>query len=696
MELVNGIPITEYCDRYKLSTRRRLKLFATVCRAVQHAHQKGVIHRDLKPTNVLVTRIDGAAVPKIIDFGVAKAINQEQVERTAYTNFAQLVGTPLYMSPEQAELSGVDVDTRSDVYSLGVLLYELLAGETPFDKQTLKEAGFDEMRRIIREDEPPKPSTRISTLQAEALSTLSGQHSSDPRKFSQTLHGELDWLVMKSLEKDRDRRYESASAFADDVVRYLNDEPVEACPPSGVYRIRKFARRNRTVITTAALIAVALTTGTIVSTWQALKALDAQELADRRLTDAQTQQRGAEQSAEKARESEAFSRQLVYAADMRLAAQAWETGDVRRHTDLLDRYIGLEGKDDPRGFEWWYLRQLGTATFRTIVEGEEGYCSLRHSRDGRFLATGRADGVIDVWDGHGERHLATLRGHRDLVRGLDFAPDGSRLASIGDDGTIRLWELVDGHEIRAIQAYRGIGFDVCFGLDGTLLVSCGEEPTIGLWDPQTGESVGQLASEWDVGRTLAVSKDGRLCAGSSSGFTFVWDLETRTKIKGRIAERIRCLRFATGGTLVGEATEDHRIRLRNVRTGDIIATFDGHEDDVQDLAFHPSGTMLASCDKGGVIRTWSLEETGEPDETSESARWPSSFRGHASRAWSLEFSPDGEWLVSAGKDGTVRAWKGRSQPQRELSVADAIASAFSPSGDALIIAGRKAIHIWDR
>ncbi|MAG93416.1 MAG: hypothetical protein CMJ48_06675 [Planctomycetaceae bacterium] len=290
MELVNGIPITEYCDEYKLSTRRRLKLFATVCRAVQHAHQKGIIHRDLKPTNVLVTRIDGAGVPKIIDFGVAKAINREQTERTVYTQFAQLVGTPLYMSPEQAELSGVDVDTRSDVYSLGVLLYELLAGETPFDKQTLKEAGFDEMRRIIREDEPPRPSTRISTLHAEALSTLSEQRGSDSRKLSRTVRGELDWLVMKALEKGRDRRYESASAFADDIERFLKDEPVEACPPSVGYRLRKYAKRHKGLLSTVALLVATMLVATGVSVSYAVradaekgKAVGAQELANQRL-----------------------------------------------------------------------------------------------------------------------------------------------------------------------------------------------------------------------------------------------------------------------------------------------------------------------------------------------------------------------------------------------------------------------------
>jgi serine/threonine protein kinase/tetratricopeptide (TPR) repeat protein len=255
MELVKGIPITDYCDRNRLPIEDRLELFVLVCQALQHAHQKGVIHRDLKPSNVLVTMIDGAAAPKIIDFGVAKAMGQQLTERTLYTGFAQLIGTPLYMSPEQAEFSGVDVDTRSDIYALGVLLYELLTGTTPFDADTFRTAAYDEIRRIIREQEPPKPSTRISTLAASAT-TVSASRKCDPVSLRKLIRGELDWIVMKALEKDRNRRYETASGLAADVRRYLDDEPVQACPPSVWYRVRKFASRNRRSLATTAVVLV--------------------------------------------------------------------------------------------------------------------------------------------------------------------------------------------------------------------------------------------------------------------------------------------------------------------------------------------------------------------------------------------------------------------------------------------------------
>ena len=253
MELVKGVPITDYCDQSRLTTRERLAVFTHVCHAVQHAHHKGIIHRDLKPSNVMVTLHDGAPVVKVIDFGIAKALGQRLTDKTLFTGFAQMVGTPMYMSPEQAQLSGLDIDTRSDIYSLGVLLYELLSGVTPFDGERMRTAGYDEMRRIIREEDPPSPSTRLSALGQSAV-TVSAERQSDPKRLCRLLRGELDWIVMKALEKDRTRRYETANELARDVDRYLHDEPVAACPPSAWYRFRKFMRRHKTLLATTGLI----------------------------------------------------------------------------------------------------------------------------------------------------------------------------------------------------------------------------------------------------------------------------------------------------------------------------------------------------------------------------------------------------------------------------------------------------------
>ena len=287
MELVKGIRITDYCDQNHFSAPERLTLFTQVCQAIQHAHQKGIIHRDIKPSNILVTVHDGVPVPKIIDFGIAKATEQPLTEKTVFTAFGQFMGTPAYMSPEQAELSGLDIDTRSDIYALGVLLYELLTGKTPFDAKELLKAGLDEMRRRIREEEPMRPSTRLSTMVDTDLTEIAHQRKSEPAKLTRFIRGDLDWIVMKCLEKDRNRRYETANGLAVDIRRHLNNEPVTAGPPNAAYRFGKFARRNKVSFTVGLTIAVVLVVATGVSTWLAVRARRAEALGHQRLTESQ-------------------------------------------------------------------------------------------------------------------------------------------------------------------------------------------------------------------------------------------------------------------------------------------------------------------------------------------------------------------------------------------------------------------------
>jgi serine/threonine protein kinase len=278
MELVRGMKITDYCDQNQLPTRERLDLFIKVCQAIQHAHQKGIIHRDIKPSNILVTRHDGpagAGMPKVIDFGIAKATQQELTDKTVFTQFQQFIGTPAYISPEQAEMSGLDIDTRADIYSLGVLLYELLVGQTPFDAKEMMQGGLDALRQIIREKEPLRPSTRLNTLRGDGRTTAGKCRQTDVGKLAHQLQGDLDWIVMKCLEKDRARRYESASGLASDLQRHLNNEPVLARPPSAAYRFQKLVRRNKLAFAAASAIAMVLVLGVIVSSWQAIRATQA-------------------------------------------------------------------------------------------------------------------------------------------------------------------------------------------------------------------------------------------------------------------------------------------------------------------------------------------------------------------------------------------------------------------------------------
>jgi serine/threonine protein kinase/tetratricopeptide (TPR) repeat protein len=431
MDLVKGVPITRYCDEHHLTPKQRLELFVPVCQAVQHAHQKGIIHRDLKPSNVLVALYDGKPVPKVIDFGVAKAAGQSLTDKTLVTGFGNIVGTLEYMSPEQAEINQLDIDTRSDIYSLGVLLYELLAGSPPFTRKELEKAGMLEMLRVIREQEPSKPSTKLST--AEALPTLAANRGTEPGKLTKLVRGELDWIVMKALEKDRNRRYETANAFAMDMQRYLADEPVQACLPSAWYRFRKFTRRNKRLLLTAGaflfllIAAVAgLTIGIVVLnaerelTEQANKKLTEEEARTRGALEAESKRRRqtrlaldtmsaqvigrlfAEQSALQPEQKQFLEQALRFyeefaadtgqdkAARAGVAAASLRVGEIRQKLGELkaaesaygrcrELYIGLAGE------------------FPEEPDYRQGLASCLGSLGALFLATGRPKEAEDVY-----------------------------------------------------------------------------------------------------------------------------------------------------------------------------------------------------------------------------------------------------------------------------------------------------------
>jgi serine/threonine protein kinase len=365
MELVRGIRITDYCDQNSLSTASRLDLFVQVCNAVQHAHQKGIIHRDIKPSNILVTLHDGVPVPKIIDFGIAKAIaGQRLTDQTVFTAFEQFIGTPAYMSPEQAEMSGLDIDTRSDIYALGVLLYELLTGKTPFDAKRFVSAALDELRRIIREEEPPRPSTRLSKLEAAEQTTVAKRRQSEPPKLVHLLSSDLDWIAMKCLEKDRTRRYETANALAGDVERHLQNEPVLARPPSRWYRLQKTVRRNKVLVAAGSAVALSLLCGLGLSTWLFVKEKKARQLADH-------QHQRSEQLATLLKDAfQAVTPGVALGEDTKLMNRVMEEAVKRAETDLSAQ-PDLEAD----------LRNVVGEVYRALGEYDKAEAMHRRARD---------------------------------------------------------------------------------------------------------------------------------------------------------------------------------------------------------------------------------------------------------------------------------------------------------------------------
>jgi serine/threonine protein kinase/tetratricopeptide (TPR) repeat protein len=454
MELVKGIPITRYCDEHRLTPRQRLELFIPVCQAIQHAHQKGIIHRDLKPSNVLVVLYDDKPVPKVIDFGVAKATGQQLTEETLHTGFGAVVGTVEYMSPEQASFNQLDVDTRSDVYSLGVLLYELLAGSPPFTRKELEKAGLLEMLRVIREQEPPRPSSRLST--ADGLPTLAANRGTEPAKLTKAMRGELDWIVMKTLEKDRNRRYETVNGLAMDVQRYLADEPVLACPPSAMYRFRKFSRRNKVTIALSAVVIVALIAVTVA--WTIAYRNEQRRLAEKSTHEEQLQAEKRENALEKAltaamsgdfsgAEKAIDKAELLGASAGQIRILrgqiAFHRGDLEGAIQHLEQAAKLLAVGQPGAVAARALLALAYANAHKGAEFDAVYQELEKLvpiSPEDFLFKGQVDASFLF--GHG-------RGLQDLDEAIRRRPDSSVVRLVGAE--VRTNRAMDTGELRDVE-----------------------------------------------------------------------------------------------------------------------------------------------------------------------------------------------------------------------------------------------------
>ena len=464
MELVRGVRITDYCDANELPLQNRLHLFTELCHAIQHAHQKGVIHRDLKPSNVLVTLEGGKPIPKVIDFGIAKAIEEPLTEKTILTNFHSFIGTPAYTSPEQAEMTGSVVDTRSDIYSLGVLLYELLTGVTPFDAKELISSGLDGMRRMIKEVEPPTPSTRMRSSTA----------GSGARQLWTSIDKDLDSIVMKCLEKNPARRYATAREIPADIDRYLNHEAVLARPQNAVYRFQKTVRRHRTAFAAGIAILIAVLTGATLSVWQALRATRADRISEARRISEEHLRINAEQQRERAVENQLRAELNEYVADVNLASQAIQSGNLTRATELLEkpRNEGL------RGFEWGYLRNAAKGDEHKVFAQEtSSVLSLAQSADSLVVGLRDSVHIYDAKSGNPEK---TLPGS-----GLSVALSTNGLLATASSSTVRVWRSSDWSEAFLIRDHSA---PVAFSHDGRFLAANSREG-VRIYDASDGRFV---------------------------------------------------------------------------------------------------------------------------------------------------------------------------------------------------------------
>jgi eukaryotic-like serine/threonine-protein kinase len=651
MELVRGIPITRYCDDNQLTPGARLELFVDVCHAVQHAHQKGVIHRDLKPSNILVTAGDGQPAPKIIDFGIAKATQGRLADTTLFTAFEQFIGTPAYMSPEQAEMSSLDIDTRTDIYSLGVLLYELLTGRPPFDPGLFEHAGVDGIRRMIREIEAPRPSARWRTLGEDERTALARLRSTAAAQLAVVLRGDLEWIVMRCIEKDRTRRYETANELAMDIRRYVRHEPVIARPPSTPYLLQKFIRRH--CIGFAASVAVFLVTllAAIVSTSLAVRAIRAERSAER----ARAIEAGAEAS------EHAASRR-TYAADMNLVQQALAVDNLGRARELLAQQVPSGGRRDLRGWEWRYLWQAsrGEPHERLEVMPHDNW-ALAFSSDGSWLAAADLKGTVSVWS-LPLRQPFRLPGGVSAVR-LAFSPIEPLLAISGreDAGstreTIELWNVTTRRRERRFEV-DGRCVGMFFSSDGGTLLSANSGRGITRWrlggDGSTSIVPAPVSPTY-AGYAFAATGDLRLGALSATDHSMLAlvDLGTgRERWTAPAAEElVAAIAFSPDGTLLatGACYVETGIRLWDVETGAEIGRLHGHRSWVSALVFWPDGRTLASAGADQTIRLWDVPRR----------RLLRTLRGHQAEVYRLALHPDNATLASGGKDGTVCLWDTR-------------------------------------
>jgi len=675
MEYVKGQSITEYCDQHKTGIEDRLRLFRQVCEAVQYAHQKGIIHRDIKPSNILVSVEGDRAVPKIIDFGIAKAVTQQFTEGTLFTQQGQLLGTPEYMSPEQTDLATQDIDTRSDIYSLGVVLYQLLAGVLPFGRESFERGGFAEIQRVIQEVDPPNPSTALSRLGDEAKK-IAERRKTQVVPLARRLHRELEWIPLKAMRKERVRRYRSASELADDIQNYLNGNPLIAGPETAMYRVRKFVRRHAGSVATVALTAAAIILGLVISTAMYLR-------SEKALKGEATARKQAEQAQDVAQEQRNLAetkaedlRRAMYVNNIQLADSKYKEGNIRRVRELL-----VACPNDLRGWEWNRLNYIADQSTMTLRGHQDGVTSLALSPDGKRIISGSLDKTIKVWAVETGNELMTLQGHKEFVNSVAVSPDGRRIASGSADKTIRVWDIGTGTELMTIATgHEEEVSNVAFSPDGKLIVAGSSGGSIKVWDASNGTEIatllgqegsvcyvvfspdgGQIASTYYLGKEVRIwdtntgapimtlSGEGLMGAAFSpdgkrihSG-SMIWDRETGEQLIN-LRNTVNAFAFSPDGRFLVSGS-DNILEIWDTTTGHVVKSFRGHSYPISSAVFTKDGQHVISGSDDDTVKVWDMTIDREITR----------LRGHRCAAYSMAFSPDGKRIISGGEDG-IKVW----------------------------------------